>query len=143
MYFSKPNDSVMDEYYVRCNKLKKSIDYVESAPLSRKLKLKTIDDGSQDAVIKEIKQIHKSNYNSVLRTELLGSDKNDDAFGLRKRAPTSSNNNGDDMGQAMKYYGDMQERISENILSLTRNLKEQTETANKIIRKDTEVGLAV
>lgn len=43
------------------------------------------------------------------------------------------------MGQAMKYYSDTQEKIAENMLLLTQSLKEQTETANKIIRKDTDV----
>lgn len=43
------------------------------------------------------------------------------------------------MVQAMKYYSNTQEKIAENMLVLTQNLKEQTETANKIIRKDTDV----
>lgn len=34
---------------------------------------------------------------------------------------------------------DIQEKIAENMLLLTKNLKEQTETANKIIKRDTEV----
>lgn len=44
-----------------------------------------------------------------------------------------------DMEQAMKYYSDTQEKIAENMLLMTQNLKEQTETANRIIRKDTEI----
>lgn len=43
------------------------------------------------------------------------------------------------MEQAMKYYSDTQEKIAENMLLMTQNLKEQTETANRIIRKDTDV----
>lgn len=43
------------------------------------------------------------------------------------------------MGEAVKYYGDLQERIADDMLSLTRNLKEQTENANRIIKKDTEI----
>lgn len=33
---------------------------------------------------------------------------------------------------------DIQEKIAENMLLLAKSLKEQTETANKIIRRDTE-----
>lgn len=33
---------------------------------------------------------------------------------------------------------DIQEKIAENMLLLAKNLKEQTETANKIIKRDTE-----
>lgn len=121
----------MDDYYTRCTKLKKSINYIESPTLSRKLKMKPKDTG--ETVIKEIYQIHNSNYTNSMRNELLGN--NNQNNGLRKRTGT-----GEDMGQAMKYYGDMQERLAEDMLLLTRNLKEQTETANKIIKKDTEVG---
>lgn len=59
-----------------------------------------------------------------------------DELGVRKRATATG---GDNMGEAVKYYGDLQERIAEDMLSLTKNLREQTETANKIIKKDTEV----
>lgn len=43
------------------------------------------------------------------------------------------------MNEAVKFHTTAQEKITEHMLSLTRNLKEQTETANRIIRKDTEV----
>lgn len=46
---------------------------------------------------------------------------------------------GDNMNEAVKFHTTAQEKITEHMLSLTRNLKEQTETANRIIRKDTEV----
>lgn len=93
--------------------------------------------GSGEAVIREINQIHNSNYNKEVRAELMGTD--DSTTSLRKRVAASSGGGTEDMGQASKYYADMQERITEDILTLTRNLKEQTETASKIIRKDTEV----
>lgn len=35
----------------------------------------------------------------------------------------------------------MQEKVAENMLLLTRNLKEQTQLASRIIKKDTEVFL--
>lgn len=43
------------------------------------------------------------------------------------------------MNAAVKYYNEAQEKITEHMLSMTRNLKEQTVTANRIIKKDTEV----
>lgn len=73
-------------------------------------------------------------YANSLRRDLLGAN---DSNGLRKRATGSSG--GDDMNQAMKHHANLQEKIAEDMLALTRNLKEQTETANRIIRKDTEV----
>lgn len=69
-----------------------------------------------------------------MRRDLLGIS----AFGndLRKR---TTNTSGNEMNQAMKHHVDMQEKIAEDMLTLTRNLKEQTETANRIIRRDTDV----
>lgn len=98
--------------------------------------------GNREAVIREINQIHNANYNNELRTELLGTDKPESSSTLRKRATgISTSSGGENMGQAMKYYGDVQERIAEDMLSLTRSLKEQTETANRIIKRDTEVKI--
>ncbi|KAG4075092.1 hypothetical protein HA402_008157 [Bradysia odoriphaga] len=133
----KPNRNVLDEYYNRCDKLKTATNYVEQATDSRKLKAKSRDVAGGDGVLKEINQIQNEHYHSQMRKELLDTQ-NDLQAGLRKRGGLSTNNS-DNMGQAMKYYGDMQEKIAEDMLSLTRSLKEQTEIANKIIKKDTEV----
>lgn len=139
----------MDEYYLRCAALKKSINYVpDSPPRSKKLKAKPRYDtasGNGEAVIREINQIYNASYNNELRQELLGPP---DDSSLRKRAGVGASTGGtagadggnhQEMGQALKYYGDVQERIAEDMLSLTRSLREQTETANRIIRRDTEV----
>lgn len=92
-------------------------------------------------MLKEINQIQNEHYHSQMRKELMDTQ-NDLQSGLRKRGGggAASVNSGDNMGQAMKYYGDMQEKIAEDMLLLTQSLKEQTEIANKIIRKDTEVS---
>lgn len=55
-----------------------------------------------------------------------------DGFSVRQRKPEASA----DSGAAATE--DIQEKIAENMLLLAKNLKEQTQTANKIIRKDTE-----
>lgn len=128
----------MDEYHNRCDKLKAATNYVEQSTDSRKLKVKSRDAVGGESIVKEINQIQNEHYHSQMRKELLDTQ-NDLQSGLRKRGGVSTNNS-DNMGQAMKYYGDMQEKIAEDMLSLTRSLKEQTEIANKIIRKDTEVS---
>lgn len=129
----------MESYYARCASLKVATNYVESPTIpkraSRLINKKVIDNDYGDGVLREINQMRTVSYNNALRTELLGDDQTTD--GVRKRASTQ--NGKADMGQAMKYYGDMQEKIAEEMLMMTRSLKEQTETANTIIRKDTEV----
>lgn len=90
---------------------------------------------SGEHILKEISQLHDARYTNSLRRDLLGGS--DEQSGLRRRA-----NAGDDMNKAVKHYADLQEKLAEDMLMLTRNLREQTETASKIIKKDTEVGCA-
>lgn len=92
-----------------------------------------------DHIVKEINQLQDAKYTNSLRRDLLGVSAND-PNGLRKRLTAGSSSGGDDMNQAMKHHANMQEKIAEDMLALTRNLKDQTETANKIIRRDTDVS---
>lgn len=102
--------------------------------MERKIKSKIKETGVGDSIVREINQIHNSKYHNELRNELLGKDELNS--NLRKRKTTEGEQ---EMGEAVKYYGDLQERIADDMLSLTRNLKEQTENANRIIKKDTEI----
>lgn len=54
---------------------------------------------------------------------------------LRQRKQKST---GEDLDVLLKYHHSMQEKIADDMLLLTRNLKEQSLLANSIIRKDTE-----
>lgn len=45
----------------------------------------------------------------------------------------------DDLDQLINYNDKIQQKVTEDILILTKNLKEQSALANKIIKKDTEV----
>lgn len=61
----------------------------------------------------------------------------DELLGLRQRgvaAPASG-----DLDELIDYHQTAQTKIAEEMLLLTRNLKEQTQLANKIIKRDTEV----
>jgi SNARE protein 1 len=55
---------------------------------------------------------------------------------LRRRKQKST---GEDLDALLKYHHSMQEKIADDMLSLTRNLKEQSQLASSIIKKDTEV----
>ncbi|GLV43444.1 Unconventional SNARE in the ER 1 [Carabus blaptoides fortunei] len=69
--------------------------------------------------------------NVSTRDELLGTENN-----LRLRNTRGS----EDADEILEYHQNMQEKIAEDMLILTRNLKEQSELANKIIKQDTEVA---
>lgn len=119
----------LSDYKERLLNLKTSANYIDSPPAEKKLKKFPKSKETGDGIIREINQIHNSNYYSNIRKELMDDDN------LRKRVTP----NDDSMGQAVKYYTDYQEKITEDMLSLTRSLREQTETANRIIKRDTEI----
>lgn len=139
MHFSKPKATVIDEYKTRCQALKEQTNYVEPPKLTDKLKKKSADAGNH--IVREMNQIQESKYTNALRRDLLGISAND-PNGLRQRTKANSSvSGGDDMNQALKHHESVQEKIAEDMLALTRNLKEQTEIANRIIRKDTDVSI--
>lgn len=84
-------------------------------------------------------QIQDSKYAQSLRRDLLGFGGGDVINGMRQRVKTKTSGSGEDMNEAIKHHANVQEKIAEDMLALTRNLKEQTQIANQIIRKDTEV----
>ncbi|XP_044265607.1 vesicle transport protein USE1-like isoform X1 [Tribolium madens] len=44
-----------------------------------------------------------------------------------------------DLNQVLNFHEGLQQKITDDMLILTKNLKEQSELANKIIKKDTKV----
>ncbi|XP_034481736.1 vesicle transport protein USE1 [Drosophila innubila] len=107
---------------------------------------------SSEIALQEMRQLQNTAKHNEIRKDLL---QGQDADTLRRRrgaeeattttATTTVSGGGGEtatgnsMNEAVKYYNNAQEKITEHMLSLTRNLKEQTETANRIIRRDTEV----
>lgn len=65
---------------------------------------------------------------------------------LRKRniikAPnfTSTSTSQEDIDTLLKYHQSMQEKVAENMVMLTKSLKEQSQIASTIIKRDTEVN---
>ncbi|XP_059479707.1 vesicle transport protein USE1 [Neocloeon triangulifer] len=83
----------------------------------------------------EIQQKTKVKYTTELKEQLFQTDKGN---GLRQRSSRKSST-GDDVDALLKYHHSMQEKIAEDMLSMTKNLKEQTILANSIIKKDIKV----
>lgn len=134
--FDNSDDKQIKEYRNRCAELKEACNYVEPSPNLQqarlKSKLKPTGDSGEE-VIREIRQIHDQQFQKEMRSELFNGNFNST---IRRRAGQKVAEN---LEQTVKQYSDVQERIAEDMLLLTRNLKEQTETANKIIKKDTEI----
>ncbi|XP_037946220.1 vesicle transport protein USE1-like [Teleopsis dalmanni] len=127
-YEDSSSNAKIPDYVKRLENLKSITNYSEATTQLRS----KIGAESGDDVIKEVRQLQNAKQYTELRKELLNEDT------LRRRKPDDAQT-ADNMNEAVKYYNEAQEKITEHMLSLTRNLKEQTETANRIIKKDTEL----
>lgn len=61
---------------------------------------------------------------------------------LRQRVG-SKVSSGEDLDVLLRHHHAMQEKIAEDMLSLARNLKEQSHLASTIIKRDTEVKIGL
>ncbi|XP_020816989.1 vesicle transport protein USE1 [Drosophila serrata] len=135
-------------YTERLKALKIATGFIEvaaSSTTNASLQSSSSTSEAGENALKEMRQLQNTKHHNALRKELL----EDGDAALRRRrggAEESSPSSGsiqttsaDNMNEAAKYYTNAQEKITDHMLSLTRNLKEQTETANRIIRRDTEV----
>lgn len=121
--------STISDYSKRLQNLKEQTNYVDSPPILRETTHNRMASENVDDVIREVRQLQNSKHYSDIRKELI----NDDNLRIRKPREQEQSN------EALKYHNDVQEKITEHMLSLTRSLKEQTEIANRIIKRDTEV----
>ncbi|XP_026742689.1 vesicle transport protein USE1 isoform X2 [Trichoplusia ni] len=142
----KPSKTVLAEYSKRASFLKGIVHTASLNSPSEKLEaVQQLSHGaatmSADASAQEIHQKTRVKYGVELRTELFGLD-SDDA--LRKRniikAPnfTSNSSSQEDIDSLLKYHQNMQEKVAENMVMLTKSLKEQSQIASTIIKGDTE-----
>ncbi|KAJ4447962.1 hypothetical protein ANN_09972, partial [Periplaneta americana] len=89
---------------------------------------------SSEGITKEIHQTTTSKYTKELRDQLFQNDKGSE-HNLRQRKQKST---GEDLDVLLKYHHSMQEKIADDMLLLARSLKEQSQLAGSIIKKDTE-----
>lgn len=123
--------SSISDYSKRLQELKTKTNYIDSPPLHKESshnRPQNVADKADD-VIREVRQLQNSKHYSDIRKELINDDN------LRSRKPREQ----EQSSEALKFHNDVQEKITEHMLSLTRSLKEQTEIANRIIKRDTEV----
>ncbi|XP_050075474.1 vesicle transport protein USE1 [Anopheles maculipalpis] len=123
---------LVEGYRKQCSELKQAFSYVEpSTEEKRRLKPRATEPFGDD-VMREVRQLQNQMYEKELRSELF----NGNFSTIRRRAGQKVAEN---LEQTVKQYSTEQEKLAEDMLRLTRNLKEQTETANKILKKDTEI----
>ncbi|KAL1513786.1 hypothetical protein ABEB36_003149 [Hypothenemus hampei] len=92
---------------------------------------KRVSNIRQTLGIKTISKYEEFNDPVAMREDLLG---------LRHRNVNQTNAEVADFDQVLKYQEGLQNKIAEEMLQFTKSLKEQSEVANRIIKKDTEVA---
>ncbi|XP_029177770.1 vesicle transport protein USE1 isoform X2 [Nylanderia fulva] len=138
---NKPSKDIMIGYTKRIDflkglisamKLSNPVERVAAAQLLSKNSTST-NDSINTNITTQIHQKTIAKYNRELRAELFHSDKNRD--GVRQRL-SNSNIQDEDLDAILKYNRNIQEKIAENMLSMTSSIKEQALVANAIIKKD-------
>ncbi|XP_034241966.1 vesicle transport protein USE1 isoform X2 [Thrips palmi] len=139
---NKPAKDTLGEYARRVDFLKGLIHTQNlPTPEEKVVAAQLLQPGpsSSQVITKEIHQKTTSKYAEELRDELFSSESSDGPKTLRQRK-VSKVSSGEDLDALLRHHHAMQEKIAEDMLSLARNLKEQSHLASTIIKKDTEVA---
>ncbi|KAG7203269.1 hypothetical protein KM043_010363 [Ampulex compressa] len=119
---------------VNTTKLTNPIDRVAAVQMLSKSSTSTTDSVGPDIAM-QIHQKTSAKYNQELRTELFHTDKEHLEDGVRHRL-SGANMQDEDLDVLLKYNRNIQEKIAENMLSMTSNMKEHALAASAIIKKD-------
>ncbi|CAK9807473.1 Vesicle transport protein USE1 [Anthophora plagiata] len=118
---------------VNTTKLTNPVDRVVAVQMLPKSS--TFNDSIGPNIATQIHQKTSAKYNRELRAELFHTDKGTLEDGIRQRL-SSTNMQDDDLDALLKYNRNIQEKIAENMLSMTSSMKEHALAANAIIKKD-------
>lgn len=143
---SKPSKDTIVEYtkrvdflkgVVNTTKLTNAVDRVVAVQMLSKNSA-TYTDVKSPNITTQIHQKTSAKYSQELRAELLHTDKGILEDGIRQRF-TNENVQGEDLDLLLKYNRNIQEKIAENMLSMTSSMKEHALAASAIIKRD--IGL--
>ncbi|KAL6256117.1 hypothetical protein P5V15_012240 [Pogonomyrmex californicus] len=140
---NKPSKDVMMSYTKRIDFLKGVISAMKlSNPVERVIAVQLLSKNSTSSnnssstnITTQIHQKTVAKYSRELRAELFHNNKDSKKDGIRQRL-SSSNIQDEDLDAVLKYNRNIQEKIAENMLSMTSTMKEHALAASAIIRKD-------
>lgn len=140
---NKPSKDTLTSYITRIDflkglvnttKLTNPVDRVVAVQMLSKNSV-TFNDSLSPNITTQIHQKTSAKYNRELRAELFHTDKGSLEDGIRQRLSSTSVQD-DDLDMLLKYNRNIQEKIAENMLSMTSSMKEHALAANAIIKKD-------
>nr|CAD7460962.1 unnamed protein product [Timema tahoe] len=140
---NKPEKDTMSEYIRRVTFLKRLVETKKLPTAAEKVVAAQLlshgPTSTSDTITKEIHQKTTSKYTKELRDQLFQNDKvQASEDNLRHRKEKGS---GEDLDVLLKYHHSMREKIADNMLLMVRNLKEQSQLASTIIKKDVEIHI--
>ncbi|XP_066590122.1 vesicle transport protein USE1 [Prorops nasuta] len=140
---NKPSKDVMTGYIKRVDflkgflsttKLKNPVEKVIAAQMLSKSFLNS--DGSiAPNIATQIHQRTTAKCNKELRDELFNCDKDISNTAIRQRKLTNDTHN-DDVQALLTYNRNIQEKVAENMILMTSNMKEHALAASAVIKKD-------
>lgn len=119
---------------VNTTKLSNPVDRVAAVQMLSKSSA-TFNNTVGPNITTQIHQKTSAKYNRELRAELFHTNKGGSDDGVRQRM-ASGNMQDEDLDVLLKYNRNIQEKIAENMLSMTSSMKEHALAANAIIKKD-------
>jgi len=135
---NQPERDTLSEYGRRIDFIKGVIHTAHLPTLSEKvvaaqlIKPGPTSSGTENHEM-EIKHRHTTKYAEDLRKELLGEPPTDESISKNKPAK------GEELDELLKYHHNMQEKIAEHMLDLTKSLKDQVSKAGEIVKNDAEM----
>ncbi|XP_076164620.1 vesicle transport protein Use1 [Ptiloglossa arizonensis] len=140
---SKPSKDTLMTYTTRIDFLKGLISTTKlTNPMDKVVAVQMLSKSSTtftdllgSNITTQIHQKTSAKYNQELRAELFRTNKGSLEDGIRQRLSTT-NMQDDDLDMLLKYNRNIQEKIAENMLSMTSSMKEHALAANAIIKKD-------
>lgn len=145
---SPPVEETLNEYnkkieflkgLIQTEKLPSPSDRALASQFLAPAKTATLPDQS-NAYTTSSKELHlqaSSRYTNEMRQELLGED--DDLAienGLRRRKYDNDGGSTEDLDTVLQHHRNVQEKLAEDMLSLTRSLKHNSVVASTIIKDD-------
>lgn len=129
---NKPPDEVVQSFYQRLKSIKER--------LAEELIKEDCNSNMSGGIDPKTYVIPTAKDYAAMRNELLDLETNgsEGVRSRKKKISPSSNSNTDNLEVLLHDQRQRQDKITENILSLTRNLKEQTLLAGDIVRYDTD-----
>ncbi|KAF7394731.1 hypothetical protein HZH66_007905 [Vespula vulgaris] len=138
----KPSKDVLTGYVKRLDFLKGIVNTAKLnnpdervAAVQMLSKTSNVNDTLGPNIATQIHQKTTARYNQELRAELFHTEKGSLEDGIRHRYASTSIQD-EDLDALMKYNRNIQEKIAENMLSMTSSMKEHALAASAIIKRD-------